>query len=211
MICRGSELDSLFLVLLLVLVAHQTKLLQVCFDAVVSLVVVGGTWTSRARQRSMKTVRHGKIPVRSKWLVFWSLQSRFSINRAYGGSLRKARGPGGTLGSGRYRARSATCRGGADRQRFECENQGLELQPDCAMAATGLQRRQNAEGKDACGDGRDWLALVISSACICDRGGLQLLRLPGSLAQNGMVAGIMLHSRRPCQGTTPSAPMRQDY
>lgn len=66
MICRGSEFDNLPLVLLLVLVAHQTKFLQVCFNDVVSLVVVGDTWTSRARQRSMKTVRHGRIPVRSK-------------------------------------------------------------------------------------------------------------------------------------------------
>jgi hypothetical protein len=49
------------------------------------------------------------------------------------------------------------------------------------------------KGKDACGDGRDWLAMVISSVCVCDRGGLQLLRLLGSLAENGMAAGIMLH------------------
>lgn len=35
--------------------------------------------------------------------------------------------------------------------------------------------------------------MVISSACFYDRGGLQLLRLLGSLVENGMAAGIMVH------------------
>lgn len=42
------------------------------------------------------------------------------------------------------------------------------------------------------------------------RGGLQLLRLPGSLAENGTAAGIMLQLfRHPCYGTTPPALMQQ--
>ena len=95
-ICRGSELDNL-LVFLLVLVAHQSKSQQIRFNKVGFLVVMGDTWTSRARQRSMKPVRHGKILVQSKWPVFWSPQSCFSIKSAHGGSLHRARGPGGTF------------------------------------------------------------------------------------------------------------------
>jgi hypothetical protein len=96
-IYRGSELDNLLLVLLLVLVAHQTKFPQICFDEVMFLVMVGDTWTSRARQ-SMKAVRHGRIPVRSKWLVFWSLQSRFSIKRAHRDRCAEPAGQVGLLG-----------------------------------------------------------------------------------------------------------------
>lgn len=192
MICRGSELDNLLLVLLLVLVAHQTKFQQICFNEVVFLVVVvvGDTWMSRARQRSMKTVRHGRIPVRSKWLVFWSLQGRFSVNRAHGGSLRRARGPGGTsklkAGTGSF----CNLPGGADRHDSR-ENQGLQWNSTARLQQCASPTSK-CRGKDACGDGRDWLALVISSACDCDRNGLQPLRLPGSLAENGMAAGIML-------------------
>lgn len=141
MICRGSELDNLLLVLLLVLVAHQTKFQQICFNEVVFLVV-GDTWTSRARQRSMKTVRHGKVLVQSNWLVFWSRQTRFSIKSAHGGSLRRARGPGGTFRSEAGTGSSATCRDGADR-RDSSEgtrvSDGTRLR-DCSNA---LHQRQN--------------------------------------------------------------------
>lgn len=66
MICRGPEFDNLLLVLLLVLATHQAEFQQIGFNKMLLLVVVGVTWASRARQRSMKTVRHGRIPVRSE-------------------------------------------------------------------------------------------------------------------------------------------------
>src|SRR5690242_1578023 len=103
----------------------------------------------------------------------------------------------GLLGSRQVPARSATGRGGADRHGSSARTRVC----DATLLRNGSNRTtatSKCKGKDACGDGRDWLALVISSACHCDRGGLQLLRLPGSLAENGMAAGIMLHFRRPC-------------
>ena len=67
------------------------------------------------------------------------------------------------------------------------------MELDCAIVAATcfnnvkMQRRR-------CVWGRAELAcMVISSVCACDRGGLQLLRLLGSLAENGMAAGILLH------------------
>lgn len=85
-ICRGSEFNNLLLVLLLVLAAHQTEFQQIGFYEVVFLLVVGDTWMSRARQRSMKTVRHGRIPVRSNRLSF----GRFKVVSVSTGTRRIA-------------------------------------------------------------------------------------------------------------------------
>lgn len=207
MICRGSEFDNLLLVLLLVLVAHQTKFQQICFNEIVLLVVVGDTWTSRARQRSMKTVRHGKIPVQSNWACLLVASKSFQhqeCTRRIAAQSPRARWDFRFKGQVPARLRLA---GVVRTDTIQVRNQGSRWNSNARLQQRASPTSK-CKGKGACGDGRDWLAMVISSACDHNGGGLQLLRLPGNLAENGMAAGIMLHCygapvmvrrrRRPC-------------
>lgn len=176
-ICRGSELDNLLLVLLLVLAAHQTEFPQIGFYEVAFLLVVSDTWMSRARQRSMKTVRHGRIPLRSKSLVFWSLQSRFSIEGHTEDRCAEPAGQVGLLGYRQVPARSATCRGGADRHE---SSEGTRVCDRTRLRNYGsnvLQRRQIVKRKMGVGTGGIgllWLYLPPAStteagcsSCVC--------------------------------------------
>lgn len=99
--------------------------------------------------------------------------------------------------------------------RFVYENQGFQLDEARLRNCSSLnapKQTSECKGKGTCGDGRYWLAaLVISSVCACDRGGLQLgtafARKP-STERHGCRHHAVLF-RRPCNGTTPPAPMQQ--
>jgi hypothetical protein len=77
-----TESDGLFRMLL---VAQQSELVTIRRE--VFGVVVGWRKTAFARQRKTKSARHGRARAKAG-LAFGSLQARFSIERAHGGSLK---------------------------------------------------------------------------------------------------------------------------
>lgn len=82
----SSKSNGLFRSLLLGPLGQQAELQQVRLDEI-SVVVVGWVRSAAARQRIIKPVRHGRAGS-GAGLAFGSLQARFSIERAHGGSLR---------------------------------------------------------------------------------------------------------------------------
>lgn len=157
MICRGPKADNLLLVLL-VLATHQAEFQQIGFNKMLLLVVVvvGVTWASRAGQRSMENRSTWKDPcpeqIAGILVASKSFQYRQCIRRI---AAQSPRARWDSQVQGQVPARSASCRGGADRHDSYMRTRvSKTMELDCAIAAVErtkanvrMQRKRDVWGR----------------------------------------------------------------